>query len=396
MKQYISLALKSIKHRKIRAWLTILGIVIGIATIIALISVSNGLETAITTQFEKIGSERIYIFPGKIDFSAGSAGIEGLTKNDVKVLNKINEIDKLDGWLFVADSIEFKNEQKFSHYIRGMDMNHIQEMWELYDLELIEGRWPKHNEKNIAMLGYKAAKDLFDKEINVRNKIEIKDSKFEVIGVFEQLGTEDDDYSVILPIEQVRDLYNKPNEISAIEVHVKKNVNINLLAENIERKLKKSRGDEDFTVLTPEQLIEQFNTILNILRIVLGGIAIISLLVGGLGIMNVMYSNVLERTKEIGIMKSVGATYNQILSIFIVEAGIMGIIGGTIGTLIGSGIAFSVEAVTKMQGFKYMEVQIDFWLISLGIIFAIIVGLISGYLPAKKAAKLSPVDALRD
>lgn len=396
MNEYFSLALKSIKHRKIRAWLTILGIVIGIAAIIALISISDGLETAITTQFEVIGSNRIYVFPGRIDMAAGTAGMQGLTIDDAEVLRRMHEIETVDDWLFVADSVTYRNEQQFSQYLRGMNLDLIEKMWTDYELELEEGRWPKPGETNIAVIGYRVAHDMFNRKVNIGNRLEIKDVRFEVISIFEPLGTEDDDYSIMISIDQMRELYDKPNEVSAMEIHVKKGVNIQHLAERIQQRLERSRGDDYFTVITPEQILEQFNTILNILKIALGGIALIALIVGGLGIMNVMYTNVLERTKEIGIMKSVGAGYNQILKIFIFESAIIGAIGGVIGAILGTAISFAVEKATKMQGFKYMEVQIDPWLIFLGISFAIIIGIISGYLPAKKGAKLKPIEALQN
>ena len=154
--------------------------------------------------------------------------------------------------------------------------------------------------------------------------------------------------------------------------------------------------DENFEIFTPEQLLQQLKTILGIIQVVLVGIAAISIIVGAVGITNSMYTNVLERTKDIGIMKSIGAKNSDILIIFLIESGMQGFIGGTIGIMLGVGIGKIVEYLAKISGFSLLKVPINPLILLGGLLFAVIVGLVSGYFPARQAAKLRPVDALKD
>ena len=165
--------------------------------------------------------------------------------------------------------------------------------------------------------------------------------------------------------------------------------------ENNENKLERKRDDENFQVLSASQIAEQINSVLGIIQVVLIGIAAISLVVGGIGIMNSMYTSVLERTKEIGIMKSIGARNSDILMLFLLESGFIGLIGGVFGVLLGSGIGILVGKAAASAGYGILKIKISFGLIMFGLAFAIIIGMISGALPARQASKLKPVDALR-
>ncbi|MCH7902390.1 FtsX-like permease family protein [archaeon] len=171
------------------------------------------------------------------------------------------------------------------------------------------------------------------------------------------------------------------------------------VAERVEKKLKKSRDvndkTQDFTILTPEELLESFGTVLNIITGFLIGVATISLIVGGIGIANTMYASVLERMKEIGIMKSVGARNKDILSIFIIESGILGAIGGILGVTLGFLISSAGGKIAAQAGFSFLKPSFPLWLTAGSILFAFIIGAVSGSLPAYRASKLKPVDALR-
>jgi putative ABC transport system permease protein len=172
------------------------------------------------------------------------------------------------------------------------------------------------------------------------------------------------------------------------------------VTENIKKSLRTSRkvdkGKEDFTVQTPESLLATLNSILMIIEAVLVGIAAISLLVGGIGIMNTMYTAVLERTKEIGIMKAVGATNREIMFLFLIESGLLGLIGGLIGVLLGFGISKSVEMVAfQVYESPLIQAEFSFWLLSGALMFAFLVGSFSGWFPARQAARLNPIEALR-
>jgi len=369
-----------------------LGIIIGIGAIIALISVSQGLENAITAQFDKIGSTRIYVMPKEMQM--GSFGVVPFTNRDVDLVKKAVGVEWVNPYLMITGEGSYGNEKKFLEFLRAGEPSSLKKSFEAFDFDLLKGRYIVNSDKYTAMIGYRVAKDLFKKEMDVNNRLEIKGKKFKIVGIFEPIGTEDDDFSIFIPMDTARELFDKKNEISMIEAKVGEGVDVNMVAKRIERRLKKYRGEEDFFVMTPEQLLKQVGQILSIIKVVLAGIAAISLLVGAVGIMNSMYTNVLERTREIGIMKSVGATNNNIMMIFLMESGMVGLIGGVLGVVGGMGLSFLIGEVAKGLGFQLLKIEIDIWLVVFALVFAFVVGALSGYLPARQAAKLKPVEAL--
>jgi len=371
----------------------VLGIVIGIAAIVALISVSQGLENAIVEQFEQMGSNRIFIAPGGTDMVNYIS--KGLTTKDAEVVEGVAGVDWVNPYIGARSEVYFGNKKAFAQNIFGVKPELMAKTWEDFDFELEDGKLFSGNEKFDAVIGYDVAHKFFDKDVRVGNLLEIQGTKFKVKGIMEKIGSPDDDQTITIPEEMLRILFDKPDEISMIDVKAKDGVDINVFVARIERALKRSRDDEDFQIITPEQMLQQFGDVLIIVQVILGGIAAISLLVGGVGIMNSMYTNVLERTREIGIMKSIGATNKDIMMIFLVEAGMMGFLGGVLGVVLGSSIAFAVGAIAKQQGFQLLKVTIQVNLVIFGILFSFIVGALSGYFPSKQASKLSPVDSLR-
>jgi len=390
--EYFNIALKSLSHRKLRAYLTIIGIIIGIASIIALISISQGLENAITEQFEKIGSNRIYIAPKGF---TTSGIIPGLTTDDQDVLEKIAEVEWINPYLMLSDEIEFSRTKRYVQQIVGLETKDLDTKFGDMDIKLEAGRFPNDGEKYVAVTGYKFAHDIFDRDIPIKSKIELKEKKFTIVGIMEEIGNSDDDNSVWIPMDNARELYNKPDELNFIELKIKEGIDINQAADKIYTRLKRDRDNENFEVMTPEQLLSQISDLLAVIQIVLGGIAGISLVVGGVGIMNTMYTSVLERTKEIGIMKSIGATNKNILLIFVIEAGFIGMVGGLMGVLLGNIISFSVGAIADQAGFGLLTIKFDYKLSLFGLLFAFFVGTLAGFLPARRASKLLPAEALR-
>lgn len=392
LQDYLIFAIRSLKHRQLRTWLTVIGIIIGIGSIIALISISQGLENAIVEQFERMGSNRIYIAP---EGFLSAMAMEGLTTRDVERVEKMPEVEWTNPYVYTSSEIEFSNEKQFVQQFLGIDTDGLAQKWEDMDFKLIEGRLPEKKQKGIAVLGYKIAKDVFKKEIHLKNKIKVKDEEFRVTGVMEEIGNEDDDTAIYIDIDDFRELFDKPEEVNAIEVKIKPGLDVNLVAEKIEERLARARDDENFEVLTPEQMLAQVGEILNIIRLVLGGIAAISLIVGGVGIMNSMYTSVLQRRREVGVMKSVGAKNKDVMLVFLVESGLLGIGGGILGVALGSGIALATGYVAAQQGFALLSIKLSWQLSLFGLIFALLVGMAAGVLPARQAAKLRPAEALR-
>jgi putative ABC transport system permease protein len=395
MKDYFNFAFQNIRHRQVRSWLTIIGIIIGIGAIVALISLSQGLENAISAQFENLGSNKIYVFPKAVG-SFGFVFESIITEDDVDLLEGFTGVEAVNQYLYEKTDVEYGNEELYTG-VTGFKTEKIpQEVMEGQGIKLSEGRWPKKDEEGITIIGSKIAADSYKKEIFLGNRIEIEGLKFRVIGIMESLGNEEDDTNVWISIDEARIIHEKEEELTFLEVVAVEGTDIPTLAEKVERKLERSRGEEDLEIMIPEQILGQLSNILDILKVVLGGIAAISLLVGGVGIMNSMYTNVLERKKEIGILKAIGATPKDIKYIFMFEAGIIGLAGGILGALAGVLVSFAVGEAAKKAGFIFLKIQVEYPIVIFSILFAFVIGVIAGYLPARDAAKLLPVEALRE
>ncbi|MBL7100674.1 MAG: ABC transporter permease [Nanoarchaeota archaeon] len=393
LRAYLLFAIKSLRHRRLRTWLTVIGIIIGIGSIIALISISQGLENAIVEQFEMMGGNRIFVTPEMEGALQGS--FVGLTTKDVERLEKMSEVDWVNPYLMASGEVEFSKETSFVQQIVGINTEGLAEKWEDMDLGFIEGRLPNKKQTGIAIVGYKIARDRFKKNLHLKNKIKIKDQDFRITGIVEEIGNEDDDTAVWIETEDFRELFDKPDEVNMIEAKIKPGLSIPLVAEKIEERLSRARDDDNFDVMTPEQILETVSVLLNVIKLVLGGIAAISLVVGGVGIMNSMYTSVLQRKKEIGVMKSVGAKNRDVVLLFIVEAGLIGVVGGVFGIIFGSAIALATGYIAEQAGFGLLSVKLSWPLMLFGLFFALIVGMIAGALPARQAAKLRPAEALR-
>ena len=393
IREYLKIGFENLKHRKLRSLLTVLGIVIGIGAIVGLVIISQGLENAVVEQFEKIGTDKIYVTPKA--FVTGNIP-QGLTNKDVETLEGMNDFDFVTPFLISSGNIEFGRETEFIFQIAGYPSDDTEKRLQDIDIGLESGRYFKKGEKFVAIVGHQFAHDLFDKEVRVNSPITIKDRKFRVIGVFESIGNTDDDTAAYIPLDTAREIFDKQDEVSVIELNLKDGLDVNEVADRVERKLKRARDDEDFTILTPEQALETFGVVLGIIQVVLGGIAAISLLVGAIGIMSSMLTSVLERKREIGIMKSVGARNSRILLLFLFESGIIGVVGGFLGILFGSLLAKAVGLIAAAAGFQLLLIRLNPWVLLGGLLFSIIVSILSGIFPAYQAARLQPVEAMRE
>lgn len=395
IKEYLKIISKSIKHRKLRSWLTMLGIVIGIIALFSLISLGQGLENAINFQFQKFGANKIFVGPKIMSGNFGaSAGESGLKERDFEFLKSLSQVNFAVGIYRQLQEVEHDNKREYV-IIAGVTPETFQEYMKSTDVKAISGNYLHKNAENSAFIGYGIAKNLFDKEIYVKNKIKIGGKEFRVIGISEERGTQIDDNIIYVPIKSMWEITGKKDAFTAMVLDIKKGLNIEMAEKDIKKELEKFRKDENFTVISPKKLTQQIGQILGLVRWVLIGITAISLFVGGIGIMNSMYTSVLERTREIGIMKAVGATSKNILSLFLIEAGVLGAVGGIVGVLLSIFLLKGINFAVKKSGILLLKIEISLNLILLCILFSFIVGIISGALPSIRAVSLKPVEALR-
>lgn len=400
IKDYTKFAFRTFKVRGIRTFLTMLGIFVGIAAIVSLISLGQGLENAITEQFEMLGTNKIIVSPAGTFFGFGGEASSDLTEDDLDIINKVKGVKTAGGMLYKFANVKFGNEIKYT-FVIGLPLDESgQIIQDMSGFDVEKGRDLKEGDKYKVTVGdFLAQGDFFEKKVQVRDKIEIEGQEFSVIGQVARIGNPADDSQVYIPMETARELFDEPLKLDFIMLEGVKGINMADLAEDIEKDLRKHRGvkegEEDFNVQTFEELMDTYSTILVIVQAVLIGIASISLLVGGVGIMNTMYTSVLERTNEIGVMKAIGAQNKDILAIFLIESGFLGLIGGVIGILIGVGIGKLVEFGAAQQGLDILKASFPWYLILGALLFSFLVGAISGVAPARQASKLKPVDALR-
>ena len=274
-------------------------------------------------------------------------------------------------------------------------------MWDAQTYGMAEGRLLRKGDKFKAILGYEhSLNNLFEKRVELGDKILLHTKEFKVVGFLDKIGSPPDDQAAIIPLDAYTEVFDSGEELNFIIAQSALGENPLNVAEDIEENLREDHnldeGEEDFEIQTPEQFMETFGVILDIVQIVLIGIAAIALLVGGIGIMNTMYTAVLQRTKEIGIMKAIGARNSHVLYLFLVESGLYGFFGGLIGVTLGIGFAKLTEfAFVQAVGPAFLMIKID-WLFVLGTLtFSFLIGVLSGIAPARRASLLNPVDSLR-
>ncbi len=377
-----------------------IGIFIGIAAVVALISIGQGMQNAINEEFSKAGADRLTIQP-----AGGMVGMyvsEKLYQSDVDVVNRVKTVDFAAGVIVQTGRIKYKGETKGASIFGIGSDEETRRFIEKVDFFLVkEGRQFKSIDNNVAILGSNVAADMFDREILLGEKITVENKEFKVIGIQKKSGRPMHDYMVRITTESAQELFDleKTEEVSMIFAKVKPGIDPSVAAEDVRKALRKDHnvkeGQEDFIVVTAEQMIEGFNNILLVVQVVLVGIAAISLIVGGIGITNTMYTSVVERTREIGIMKSVGAKNSDIISIFLMESAMLGFFGGILGIIIGLSVSKAVEIMAVSAGVNVLKAYFGLELVFGALIFSMVVGTISGTFPARSAAKMNPVDALR-
>lgn len=404
---FLRLALSNLRRRKLRAWLTMLGIFIGIAAVVSLISLGQGMEKAIAEQFFQLGADKIQVVAkGPGTGPPGSNSDVQLTESDLQVIRRANGVVAAAGRLIEPIRVEFNDDEIFT-YTASLPEDPderalVSSIANVQEDDIIAGRKLDPGDQWKVMFSEDYITDpKFDgKALSVGDKITIDGQDVEVVGVFKKTGNPFVDLSFVMNEEPIRQLLDIPQKYGVLAAQAGQGENITLVAENIRKDLRNHRnldeGDEDFNVNSATDVQDAFGTILNVVTGVLVGIAGISMLVGAIGITNTMYTAVLERRKEIGIMKAIGARNSDILSIFLIESGFLGLVGGAIGVFIGIVLSKIVEtAATIALGTTLIQANFPWYLIVFSLLGSFLIGSLAGTLPALQASKLPPVEALR-
>jgi putative ABC transport system permease protein len=398
---YFSLAVKGITRRKLRSWLTLIGIFIGITAVVSLITLSQAMQDAVTGEFSKLGTNRIMVSPGGKSFgpTAGSITNAKFFDKDVETVRKVRGVDEVMGPLIRTANVEFRNEKKaIMAFSYPTDAGFIRVLEKQGFIDIEDGRMFKPSDKYVAILSYSNAYDIFEKDIKVGDKIKLNNYDFEVIGIRKKTSSLQE-MAMGIPLETGREIFGEKEEVSSIFAIIKEGFDTSLVADDIKKELGKERnveeGEEDFIVNNPAKLMETFTSITDAIKAVLIGIAAISIIVGGIGITNTMYTSVAERTREIGIMKATGARNSSILTLFLIESGLLGLIGGVFGLLAGYGISLVASYAAMQSAGIELNAALSLSMIIGSLLFSFTIGAVSGITPARAAAKLQPVEALR-
>lgn len=386
-----------------------LGIIIGVAAVILIMSLGAGAQSLILSQLDGFGGDLIGILPGKSDEKGPPASVFGLkittlTTNDAEALKNKNNVSHLLGVVSYYNSSEIFSYQDINY---SSDLNGINGDYLLVETSKVDrGRFFTSEELDsnlrLVVLGSQVARELFANSDPLGKKIKVRNKSVTVIGVMEergQVGFSNYDNLVLAPLSFVQKDIAGVNYLSAIRVKVDSSDNVDESLLMIKDTLRERHDidnpeDDDFSVRSFKDALDLVVTITDALRYFLAAMAAISLIVGGIGIMNIMLVSVTERTREIGLRKALGATRRQVLNQFLFEAIALTLVGGIIGLFIGTMFSYFISIVIRLLDYNWdFVISISSVLVAIGI--SIIIGIIFGYYPAKRASDLSPIEALR-
>lgn len=401
LKEYFKIAVKTISTRRVRSWLTTIGIVIGVFLIVSLLSLSQGLKNAVLQQLSMVGKDLIIIMPGDINDFTAIMGGNKLSEEDLKTITQTPGVIKVVSIDYTSVTMRYQNEKKNVLFYgvdwrNGLDVFRNDVGWSIN-----QGRWPAPGKSEI-VVGSIVAKETFP-SLKIGTEASIKGRKFLIVGILNSVGSKQDDSMVGVDLNIFKDVTGETKGAKQAMAKISPDYSPDLVAEKIKANLNENRkrqigqkeNDSSYTVLTSDKIISIVGNIIGLIQAVIIGFASIAIVVGGIGIMNTMYTSVSERTKEIGIMKAIGAKKRTIVTIFLIESGIFGMLGGIGGTLLGLIFAKSIEMYLQVHPLFYLRADASPGLILFSLAFSFLVGCISGYFPSKAAAKLKPVDALR-
>jgi len=393
----IKLAFLSLRTNKVRSFLTMLGIIIGVSSVILLVSIGTGLQEYITTQFESLGANTIYIMPGKVDLK--NMHLAGQSMMATSKLETTDVPDILRGSTVITEVSPAVAGSGIINYKGKTIVTETAGVWENYfsiqNFEAASGdlilQSDVERSRKVVVLGDKPAADLFGDSDPVGQWVTLGGVRYQVKGRLVSkggggaMGANVDDHAFIPYTTALRQFnISKPQ---MIVIKVTDQTAVDEATADVKRVLLRRLKEDDFTVMQQKELLSTITQFLSVITVALGGIAAISLLVGGIGIMNIMLVSVTERTREIGLRKAVGATPRDILMQFLIEAVILSLFGGIIGISLGMLGSLALNSVVKTY--------VSLWSVLMASGFSALIGIIFGVAPAYRASKLDPIEALR-
>jgi putative ABC transport system permease protein len=400
-------SLKDIFANKTRSFLTMLGIIIGIASVILVTAIGTGAQQLIISQVTKVGTNLIGILPGKSEEEGPPIALMGvnittLTNEDAQAIRKLPYIEAVSSYVSGNYPVTFSNQsQNFD--IAGVSADYIN----VEDTSLEQGYFFSQNQINryakVAVLGHEVAQELFNGANPLGKRIRIKNVNFEVIGLFKKRGSYlfgNFDSQVFVPVTTAQKSLVGINHVAFIRARMQSGANEKLVEKEIETLLRfrhriTDPDKDDFSVRTMAQLLSILKQVTGAIQSFLILVVAISLIVGGIGIMNIMLVSLSERIREVGLRKALGATDNNILIQFLAESTLIALLAGLIGVasglLLGWGISYAIRLFTNLEW--YFIISFSQIILAAGV--AMMIGMIFGLYPARKAAHLDPIEALR-
>jgi len=395
-REVINYSLKNLWKNKSRNMLTVLSIFIGIATIFIFVSFGQGLYNYVEEMTEEAAANKI-IIQGK-----GMGPITSdfkLTEDDLEEVEKTTGVYEATGSIFKAAKIQKDEQVKYAYLIAYNPEKKLME--ESFNTEIIKGQRLEKDDKEKTVLGYNYLEDdkIFEESYELNDEIEVQGQELRIVGFYDKVGNPQDDSNIYISEDYFEELYPNESEgynwiIGEIDMSNKE-----VVLENIRDNLRESRdleeGEEDFYVQTFEDMIESYSSTLDIIVGFVIFIALISVVVSAINTSNTMITSVLERTKEIGILKSIGAKNSEIFSVFLFESSFIGLMAGLIGIGLGYVLTYIGGEILMNLGYGFLQPAYTPELFIGCLLFAVITGAISGVIPARNASKVNPVDALR-
>ncbi len=394
----LKLALQAIRRNALRSFLTVLGIVIGVAAVIAMVTIGNGTTAKVTADLAKLGRNLLFVSPGQFGPGRASSTAKPFNVRDVDAMrSQISGAAAVAGVAQRSATIIYGGQNR-QVMVTGTDTNYfITQDWSvLAGRQFLDGE--VRSGRAVCVIGQTVRDKLFGRGEPIGQRLRVKNVSCEVIGVLEAkgqsiVGTDQDDV-VLMPLRAFHRRIAGNTDISTMSISARDGVDTAKVQADIERLLRErrniSRGEQDdFSVRDMKQLAQTQTATTSILTGLLGAVAAVSLLVGGIGIMNIMLVSVTERTREIGIRLAIGALEHQVLTQFLVEAAVLSLFGGVVGILFGLTLAWLATGGLRVP------FAIDPTIILIAFGFSALVGVVFGFFPARRAARLDPIEALR-